>query len=125
MTQADTIPTQPQEASQIRPQPEVRDTPQKESPGINVGGIERQASLLTGTGLVLVGLSRRSIPGLAFAALGGMLAYRGMSGHCAAYEALGINTANGDKHPSPEKFFNRGIHLETGITINRSAEELY
>jgi len=125
MTQAETIESQPHEAAEIRPQPEVRETPRESPGGINVSGVERQASLLTGAGLVLLGLSRRSVPGLAFAALGGMLAYRGATGHCSAYQALGLNTARGERHPSPEEFFQKSIHVESGVTINRSPEELY
>jgi uncharacterized membrane protein len=61
---------------------------------VNVGDIERVATLLGGSALALYGLSRRSPGGLALALFGGALLYRGRSGHCGVYQALGINTAD-------------------------------
>jgi hypothetical protein len=47
--------------------------------------------------LTALGLSRGSLGGLALAALGGALAYRGVTGHCMAYAALGIDTSATEK----------------------------
>lgn len=65
----------------------------QQSTEVNVGANERILSAVGGGVLVAYGLSRRSLPGLALAAIGGSLLYRGATGHCYAYEALNINTA--------------------------------
>jgi uncharacterized membrane protein len=61
--------------------------------GTNVGDTERTISMMAGAALALLGLRRFSLGGLGLAALGGALVYRGMTGHCAMYERLGMNTA--------------------------------
>jgi len=59
----------------------------------NVGDAERWASAIGGGALALFGLARRSIPGAVLAALGASLVYRGISGRCPVYGALGVDTA--------------------------------
>lgn len=61
---------------------------------VNVGGTERALSALAGGSLLAYGLSRRSLPGLLTAIVGGGLVYRGMTGHCSVYDALGVSTAD-------------------------------
>ena len=61
----------------------------------NVDDAERVASAVGGALLALYGLSRRSPGGIALAGLGGVLAYRGTTGHCPAFAALGMSTADG------------------------------
>ena len=56
--------------------------------------------------MALVGLSRMSLGGLALAAVGGSLLYRGMTGHCHLYSAMGINTA-GNASPNEEIVYSR------------------
>jgi len=56
---------------------------------VNVGEAERQASMIGGTVLAVCGLLRGSLSGLALAAIGGALVYRGYTGHCEVYHALG------------------------------------
>jgi uncharacterized membrane protein len=97
---------------------------------VNVGSQERNVSLAAGAALSLLGLSRRSLPGLLVAGVGGMMIYRGTTGHCHAYDALGINTAEDEQHESgqnrtEESLNERGIHVEQTFTINRPAEQLY
>jgi uncharacterized membrane protein len=92
-------------------------TAHKPSDYVNVGETERLASKVGGAALVLYGLTRRSPAGLGLALLGGALAYRGVSGHCSTYAALGINTAVAPHEGS--------VKVERSITINRSAAELY
>lgn len=55
----------------------------------NVGESERWASMFAGGFLTACGLLRGSTSGLALAAIGGALAYRGYTGHCQVYEAIG------------------------------------
>ena len=64
---------------------------------LNVGGDERIASLVAGSLIGLYGLTRGSLPGLALTAIGGSLIYRGLSGHCMAYESLGIDTSDANQ----------------------------
>jgi uncharacterized membrane protein len=55
----------------------------------NVGGLDRLASLAAGGVLFLAGvLGRRA----SRVVLGGLLVYRGLSGHCKCYELLGVDT---------------------------------
>lgn len=74
----------------------VRDLNNPVRPGrsrVNVGPNERAASVLGGAILAGLGLSCGKLSGLALAALGGGLVYRGVTGHCSAYAATGVNTA--------------------------------
>ncbi len=91
---------------------------------INVGDRERWLSVLGGTALGVYGLSRRSLGGMALAAAGGSLLWRGLSGHCSLYGALGINTAQplGRATSIPA---GHGVRVDESITINKPASELY
>jgi hypothetical protein len=71
------------------------------APSVNVGQTERWWSAVGGGALAAFGLTRCSLRGLALAALGGALAYRGVTGHCVGYQALGINTAEDSRHAGP------------------------
>ena len=67
----------------------------------NVGEIERVFSSILGGMLLIRGISRRSLPGLALAAIGAAFLYRGATGHCKVYESIGLdtnrNTMNSDR----------------------------
>lgn len=75
---------------------------------LNVGEGERVVSLLVGGLLALFGLGRLPLSALALALGGGYLVYRGLTGHCPAYNALDINTAKSrlrfddEYHEQPE-----------------------
>ena len=69
---------------------------------INVGSAERIASAVGG--------------GVLLAAAGCVLAYRGLSGHCPAFAALGLNTAEARGHP---------VEVETAVTVYRPRDEVY
>jgi uncharacterized membrane protein len=99
-------------------------TPGTGSPGVNVGETERVVSALGGGALALVGLSRGNAAGLTAAAIGGALLYRGLTGHCYCYEALGIDTAH-DGNAATSVPAARGVKVETAVTIDRPAAELY
>src|ERR1044071_550082 len=68
----------------------------------NVGENERQISMIGGGVLAAYGLLRGSLSGLALAALGGALLWRGYTGHCEMYHALGYSTAEGHEHGEHE-----------------------
>jgi uncharacterized membrane protein len=90
----------------------------------NVGNAERWASAIAGGAIAAAGLKSRSMLGLVGAALGGALIYRGLSGQCPAYSALGVDTAD-HEGAAPEDYFSRGIHVEESMTINRTPWDLY
>ena len=90
--------------------------------GINVGNAERIFSILGGAVLGLYGLGRIRLSGVAFAALGGALVYRGVTGHCKAYQSLGIDRAS---TLTGETRGNRGVKIEREILVNAPPEALY
>lgn len=115
---------------------------------MNVGQIERWLSALGGGALILDGLRRRSWLGLAEAVTGGVLVYRGTTGTCPVYQALGVNTTDLEKNliegikkrlaaagPSREEGASEGgaekapedgwIKTEKSIVINKPVEALY
>jgi uncharacterized membrane protein len=105
---------------------------------VNVGRIERWLSMVAGGALAAYGFKRRSTPGGAAALAGAALLYRGATGHCNVYGALGINRANGHAHGHGTGEIAdrgsdtrrrlggaRGIHVEESLTINRPIAEVY
>jgi len=63
-------------------------------PQENVGGTERWVSTLAGAGLALAGVMRGTLGGALVSLAGAALIHRGLTGHCAVYGALNVNTAN-------------------------------
>jgi len=90
---------------------------------VNVGSAERTASLAAGALLTIFGLARRSLPGALVAGIGGAMIFRAATGHCFAYDLLGLNTAN--PRTPEEEIAQRGIHVEQAFLINRSPADLY
>jgi uncharacterized membrane protein len=82
---------------------------------INVGETERLFSVVGGGALLLYGL-RRSLGSLALAVGGGMLIYRGVTGHCKAYESLGLNSVSRE---------GAGVTVDEAITVNKPIAEVY
>jgi uncharacterized membrane protein len=94
--------------------------------GVNVGQTERWASALAGGALAIYGLTRRTWGGFVLALVGGTLIYRGSTGHCYMYDALGVNTTGtASDNPLVSVPANRGIKVEKSVAINKSPEELY
>ena len=93
-------------------------------PKINVGDVERWASAIGGSLFVAQGLRSRSLPGIALALFGGGMIYRGMTGHCGAYQALKIDTS--DKHRSEtDDHVHHGRLIKHVTIVDRPAKELY
>jgi uncharacterized membrane protein len=86
---------------------------------------ERWLSSIGGGVLTLYGLLRRDRPGWALAAAGGVLTYRGMSGHSYLYQGIGIDTSGRELPPSTSVPDGYGIKVEKAVTIARPAHELY
>jgi uncharacterized membrane protein len=91
---------------------------------VNVGDTERWASAAIGGGLAAYGLAQKSLSGLALAAIGGCLAYRGVTGHCELYRELGISTAE-PRGPMTSIPSGQGIKIEESIVIHRPPEVIY
>lgn len=88
----------------------------------NVGRPERWASLLAGATLSGWGLRRRTSGAAALGTLGGMLLYRGMSGHCMVYRQLGISSAR----PDEVGLLGRdSVELHTRVRVARPPEVVY
>lgn len=70
------------------------------------------------------GLARGNGGGLALAALGGAMLWRGASGHCPLYAALGIDRAQ--RHsPAIGVRAGHGYRIEESIVIDRPADEVF
>ena len=95
---------------------------------INVGSNERVLSMIGGGALAAYGIKRGGILGSLLAVLGGDLIFRGATGHCSLYGALGIDTST--KSEEPNSPYNKGwlagrVHVTKSIIINKSPAELY
>jgi len=94
------------------------------SQGVNVNEWERLASVAAGGLLAFTGLSRGNSMGLLTAALGGALMYRGLSGHCHMYGAMGLSTAEEYGHVASVAA-GHGVKVLDAVTINAPAADLY
>lgn len=92
---------------------------------INVGNVERWLSLAGGGALIVGGLARGTIGGLGATLLGGCLVYRGATGHCEVYHALGAIRTNKSQPPATTIPAGQGVKVEVAVTIDRSAGELF
>ena len=90
---------------------------------VNVGRTERMASTIGGGVLVLAGLARGGLKGLIIGGLGAALIYRGTSGHCSLYQAMGANTAEGGESVGVPA--QAGVRIEESIVIERPADDIY
>lgn len=94
---------------------------------VNVPPPERLLSTVSGSALALSGLSRRGWSGALRAVLGGVLLYRGITGHSFMYKALHINRA---EHPFPSVNITsipdrEGFRVQRTLTIRRTPQDLY
>jgi uncharacterized membrane protein len=92
----------------------------------NVGNPERWVSVVAGTALAAYGLAKRSATGAVLAGVGGVLAWRGATGHCPLYAAIGMSTADDfteEGHVSVP--YGRGTRVEESVTVNATPEQLY
>lgn len=92
---------------------------------INVGNPERWLSVIAGSALAAYGLKRRSIPGLVLSAIGGVLVWRGATGHCPLYETLGVSTAAAEQGDQVSIPYGRGIRVEKTVLIDATPEQLF
>lgn len=90
----------------------------------NVGMAERMASAGVGVGMLVMGLKRGSLPGLLMALGGGALLYRGVTGFCHLYQALGYDTSQ-ERNWATAIPAQQGQKVEKSITIHCAPENLY
>ena len=91
--------------------------------GANVGDTERLVSVAAGAILALEGAGRRDALGALIAGVGGVLIYRGATGRCPLYNALELNTSDGETNA--RRRAKRGLHVTESFLINKTPEELY
>lgn len=93
---------------------------QKKSHGkkANMAPAERWLSVLGGSALSYLAVKKRkSLGRMALTTASGVLFYRGTTGRCPVYSALGISTASEKEHA--------GVTIEKKIVIDRPREEVY
>jgi uncharacterized membrane protein len=94
----------------------------------NVGAIERWISLGAGALLAYAGLRKRGLIG-SLAGLGSaFFLYRGATGYCPLYAALGYGTAEHKGtyyNPAASVPYGTGVRVEQSIAVARPARELY
>jgi len=92
--------------------------------GANVGEGERLLSAAAGGMLAWLGLHQSGLLGTGLALVGGGLIYRGLSGHCPMYSALGKNSAG--KHSAQASVAaGHGFKITQSVAIRASAEDLF
>ena len=87
----------------------------------NVNDLERLASVLTGTALLIHAYQGRRRPMNTITGVG--LIARGLTGYCPVNSLMGRGRTKGDTRE--ELGGNRGVTIEESITINRPASDLY
>ena len=105
--------------------------PQGSKHEVNVGSTERAVTGAVGGALLAAGAAmiwrnRDStaawLTGVAAAGIGTTLLYRGATGHCSGYEALGIH---GDDATTGAAPWSRQIHVRHSVRVNKSPQELF
>ncbi|HEX6158543.1 MAG TPA: SRPBCC family protein [Thermoanaerobaculia bacterium] len=91
----------------------------------NVSDPERWISVIFGSALAAYGLKRRSLSGLILGGIGGALLFRGATGHCDVYGALGVSTAGSDDGRQVSVPYGKGVRVEKSVTINAAPETVY
>ncbi|MBV8520458.1 MAG: DUF2892 domain-containing protein [Acidobacteria bacterium] len=97
-----------------------------ERANVNVNDPERWISVILGSAVAAYGLKSRSLRGLAIAAAGGALVWRGATGHCMVYQTLGVTSvpdAEDDSHVSVP--YGKGIRVEESVIVNAPPERIY
>ena len=106
---------------------------------VNIGRSERWFSIAAGSALAFYGLRRREFPGGLAAMAGAALLYRGTTGHCDFYQAIGVTHADvlvahddgtgviADRGSNTRSQLGgrRGIDVEEAVTIDRPIDTLF
>jgi uncharacterized membrane protein len=89
----------------------------------NVSDVERPISVVAGIGLIAFGIASRSRGSGLLALLGGAMIYRGVTGFCNFYRALGINSRGQNRESGVHG--NKGRKAVETIMIRRPRAEIY
>jgi len=93
------------------------------SGAVNVGDWERWASAMGGLCLAACGFSSRGPKQVILPILGGMLVYRGLTGHCDMYAMFGVDTTGrGEATAVPA---GHGFKVQRTVHINREPAEVF
>lgn len=93
---------------------------------VNVSKGERLLSTVLGGMLTTYGLKRRGGAGYSMALVGAEMIYRGTTGHCHGYAALGVSTHDEPLRGTvPEIDESKTLDVRRSIEIARPREELY
>jgi len=93
------------------------------SGGINVGKGERVLSTALGAALVANGIVRPSLWHTVLAFMGAGLLQRGLSGQCALYDSLGVNTAELPRREHRDFISDRRHHRDD--PVREASEESF
>ena len=96
----------------------------------NVNSTERIVSGAAGGALLTYGLKSGGIGGTLLSVLGGAMLYRGATGHCHVYDAVGISTKGNNPLGTEKSPFNKHtlsgrVHVTEIIRIDRPANDVY
>jgi uncharacterized membrane protein len=95
-------------------------------PDVNMGALERGASVTLGVALVALALSRRrGLADIGSAALGAYLLVRGTTGRCAVYDLLDTGTAGDEADERLGAGSHRDASVQAIATIARPPGEVY
>ena len=97
--------------------------PGETRPSPNVGDGERLLSIGAGAALAAYAIARGRWDSLIAGAIGAGLLWRGFTGRCQCYAALGIDTVEHNSATAVPA--QQGVKIEKTIKINRTLEELY
>ncbi len=93
-------------------------------PTVNMHPVDRALSGVTGGALLLAAARRGDWPGALLALAGVGMLYRGLSGNCPGYTALGISTTSAGEPDRPGAR-DDAPSVERWITIGKGRDELY
>ena len=91
----------------------------------NVAEIERWVSVVAGSAMAAYGLKRRTLAGFVVAGVGGALVWRGATGNCPVYGALGISTAPEHQGQQVSVPYGKGTQVEKSVTIAATHDTLF
>ena len=92
---------------------------------VNVGDLERVVSVALGGILAVQCLVRRTWTSTLAGLVGAGLIVRGLTGHCAVYQALGLDTAARERGEGVEAKAGLRFEIERSILVRRPRQELF
>jgi|SRR5581483_6858002 len=93
---------------------------------VNITETERWASLIGGSALAVIGLTRMSRGGLVAALAGAELIRRGATGHSLLFEWIGVRTAGkGQGGATTSVPYELGVRVDRAITVAQPRQEVY